>query len=70
MILISASLQTLEYMPFIILAFNGNLTLPVAVTPVGPYSRVQFCWGLLNLGLLCPPDDCLPVSAMLLASSS
>lgn len=66
----SALLQTLDYTPFIVLAFNGNLTLPVVVTPVGPYSDIQFCWGRLKIGLLYHPDDCLPVSALILAFSS
>lgn len=56
-------------MPFLVLAFNGDLTLPVVVTPVGPYGGIQFCWGLLNICLLYHPDDCLPVPAMLLAFS-
>lgn len=59
-------LQTLDYTPFIVLVFHSNLTLPVVVTSVEP----QFCWGLLNIGLLCHPNDCLPASAMLLAFSS
>lgn len=41
-----------NYKLLIALASNGNLTLPVVVTPVGPYSDIQFCWGLLNIGLL------------------
>lgn len=68
--LVSALLQALDYTSFIVLAFNGNLTLPVVVTPVGPYSGIQFCWGLLNIGLLYHPANCLAVSAMLLAFSS
>ena len=66
--LISALLHTLDYTPFIVLFFNGNLTLHVVVTAIGPYTGILFCWGPLNIDLLyhpivCP-DNSLPASAM------